>query len=73
MLSLSIVREKEVMANLRLEARRRFEQPRSLLTWAGVNAGYGQLLSTETFISRGYNGAVFAPRASVYVKTSFTF
>ena len=73
MLSLSIVREKEVVANLRLEARRRFDQPRSLLTWAGVNAGYGQLLSNETIVTRGYNCAVFAPKASIYVKTSFAF
>ncbi len=72
-LSLSLVREKEALANIRIEAMRNSDQPRSLLTWAGVNAGYGQLIDTQTSISRGYNAAVFAPSASVYVKTSFTF
>lgn len=72
-LSLSLVREKEALANIRIEATRHSDQPRSLLAWAGVNAGYGQLIDTQTSISRGYNAAVFAPSASVYVKTSFTF
>lgn len=72
-LSLSLVREKEALANIRIEAMRNSNQPRSLLAWAGVNAGYGQLLESQTTISRGYNAAVFAPRASVYLKTSFTF
>lgn len=72
-LSLSLVREKEALANIRIEATRNSDQPRSLLTWAGVNAGYGQLIDTQTSISRGYNAAVFAPSASMYVKTSFTF
>jgi hypothetical protein len=71
--SLSLVREKEGLASLKIEPQRDERRERGWIEWAGISAGYGQIATLETAAARGYNAAVWNPESAVYIKTTFTF